>query len=67
MGIFYDRLYSSTSVELQSNMFKPFSIDHLPDAKSKSTLIPWDTEVIMLIFLMRVKKIFYDQFLLSKI
>ena len=58
MGRFYDKLYRSTSVEFQSNMFKPFSIDHLPDTKFKSTLIPWDTEAIMLIFLMRVKKIF---------
>ena len=36
-----------TSLQLPSNIFKTFSTDHLPDPKSKSTLIPWATEVII--------------------
>ena len=47
MRTFYEKLYFSTSVQFQSNTFKPFFIDHLPDPKPKSTLIPWDTEVII--------------------
>lgn len=41
------KFYFSTSLQLPSNIFKPFSIDYLPDSKSKSTLIPWATEVII--------------------
>lgn len=46
MGMFYDKLFS-TSVGLQLKMLKAFSRDHLPNPKSKSALIFWDTEVII--------------------
>ena len=48
MGTLHDKLYFSTSMELQSNVFKVFSIDHLPDLKSKSNLIPWGMDVVII-------------------
>lgn len=47
MDTLNDKFSFSTSMELQSDSSKAFSIDHLLDPKYMATLIHWDTKVIV--------------------